>query len=51
MEHENNNVLIYDAIQVSPGWFLFSTEEETALVDRATLRMLLKQLLQKGRST
>lgn len=42
--------MIFDSIQISPGWFLLATEKETALVDHATLVLLLKQLLLGGRT-
>lgn len=42
--------MIFETLRISPDWFLFSTEKETALVDRETLKLLMKQLLSGGKA-
>lgn len=42
--------MIFETLRISEGWFLISTEKETALVDRETLRLLMKQLLSGGKT-
>lgn len=48
---EEGGYVIFETLRISEGWFLISTEKETALVDRETLKLLMKQLLSPGGKT